>query len=106
MLFQKFLTKSSSLLPKIKNLKKNLEVFDFVGVRRLELPRRETYGPEPYAATNYATRPYSNEKAEFNQPVHLGARGGNRTRTALRPQNFKSCVATNYTTRASAIMIS
>ena len=33
----------------------------------------------------------------------LCARGGGRTRTAVRPQNFKSCVATNYTTRACVV---
>ncbi len=34
-----------------------------------------------------------------------GARGGNRTRTPLRAQHFKCCVATNYTTRASLLQI-
>ena len=35
-----------------------------VGARGLEPPCRETYGPEPYASANLATRPHSNEKAD------------------------------------------
>ena len=37
--------------------------------------------------------------AMFN---NYGARGRNRTGTAVKPQDFKSCVSTNFTTRAWA----
>lgn len=42
---------------------------------------------------------------EVVKGIFSGAQSGNRTRTAFRPQNFKSCVATNYTTRATATII-
>ena len=34
-----------------------------------------------------------------------GARGGGRTRMALRPRDFKSLASTNFTTRANAWLV-
>ncbi len=35
-----------------------------------------------------------------NKGCECGARSRNRTGTAVKPQDFKSCVSTNFTTRA------
>ena len=67
--------------------------------------------PKASASTNFATRALCYSIVAPLRPAKFvgrttwgyagrGARGGNRTRTAFRPTDFKSGVATNYTTRA------
>jgi hypothetical protein len=41
-----------------------------------------------------------NEPSPAKTPVSIGAGGGTRTRTAVKPQDFKSCVSTGSTTPA------
>lgn len=64
-------------------------------------------GSELYESGNRkrSSIPSAQEKPHSRAALSC-AGSGNRTRTALRPQNFKSCVATNYTIPAVAKIIS
>lgn len=53
----------------------------------------------------FRPRPWARKPKNTPEGVLFCARGGDRTRTAVRPQNFKSCVATNYTTRAGSALL-